>query len=171
MAKRFKFRLETVSRLRKQQADEHRRIVARRLAEMAGVQRHIEEMQERVLDTHETLRRFRTGGPVDSAAESMGQDFNMTDVRRHQIYLSQLHSVIAQSRQELSGLEGKLRPERAALSQASKEQKVLEKLEERQRDRHRRELERMERIEEDESAAQYCHREVRRLAVAEWGLG
>ena len=169
MAKRFRFRLETVGRLRKRQADEHRRIVARRLAEINGVQRRIEDMHNRVRQTHETLRRFPAGGPVPTAAQGVEHGLNMDDVRRHQVYLTQLHALIAQSRHELAGLTDTLRSERAALAQANKQQKVLEKLEERQRDRYRRGLQRAERMQADETAAQYCRRGVGGLALAAWG--
>ncbi|MFQ5489590.1 MAG: flagellar export protein FliJ [Phycisphaerae bacterium] len=161
MAKRFTFRLKTVGKLRKQQADQHRRIVAKRLGEIGGVQRRLDRTHELIRETHDTLRRLPAGQHVDAGSAVGRADFDLEAVRRHQVYLTQLHWEVADARGSLSNLMDTLRVEQAALAQASRRQKVLEKLEQRQRERYERALDRVERIEADEVAAR-CFR---------WGAG
>ncbi|MHC4609191.1 MAG: flagellar export protein FliJ, partial [Planctomycetota bacterium] len=66
----------------------------------------------------------------------------------------------------LSELRAQLALEREALEEASKGLKVIEKLEERQRDRHNLALSRAERAEADEIGSQFARRHAMARAAA-----
>jgi flagellar FliJ protein len=152
MAKRFKFRLEVVRRLRKQKEDECRRAVAERLRQVSGVRKRIGTLTDRLHQEHADIRHGASGG--DAAIGVLDMD----NLRRRHVYVNYLHRSLSDAKELLGRLEAELRREQVRLAEASKELKVINKLEERQRARYELELQRAERAEADEVAAQFARR-------------
>ena len=169
MAKRFRFRLTVVLKLRQQKQDECRRVVAGRLRQVAAVQARRERLAEQLEHRWATQRRLAMPGASvaeESRADTPGVD--VAGIWQHGRYANHLQQCIADAEQELVGLRTELRGERAALQEAARNVKVLEKLEERQRRRHNLTLARAERAEGDEIGAEFARRQ--RLALAS-GMG
>ena len=159
MAKRFKFRLEVVRKLRKRKEDECRRMVGERF-------RLIGEMRGRIGGMNEQLRRER--GAVRElveardGAESSPRPVDVTQLRRHHVYVNHLRRCIAEANRELADQQVELAREQALLTEASRDLKVIDKLEERQRARYELGVRRAELAESDEIGAQFA----RRVALA-----
>lgn len=152
MAKRFVFRLETVRRLRKQKEDDCRRIVAQRLRLIGRVRQRISDLNAQLRDQHECVRRL-------SQESGTGQPLSIPSVRSHHDYATHLHAGIEEAHRELSECEEELQKEQQSLAEASRQVKVLDKLEERQRARHSLSLQRAERTESDEIAGSIALRQ------------
>jgi flagellar export protein FliJ len=159
MAKRFKFRLEVVRKLRQRKEDERRRIVAERF-------RLVGEVRGRIGGMNEQLRRER--GAVRGLVEAKGgiesppRPVDVTQLRRHHVYVNHLRRCIAEASRELADQQVALAREQALLTEASKDLKVIDKLEERQRARYELGVRRAELAESDEIGAQFA----RRVALA-----
>ena len=154
MAKRFRFRLEVVRRLRKQKEDECRRVVAERLRQVNGVRGRIGMLTEHLHREHLVIRRDA------SAGEAAAGRLDMDGLRRRHAYVNYLHRSINEAKGELVRLLVEFERDRARLAEASKELKVIDKLEERQRARHELGVRRAELAEADEVAAQFTRRGV-----------
>ena len=170
MAKRFRFRLEVVRRLRKQKEDECRRVVAERLRQVSEVRSRISELTNRLHEEHAVMRNLAgtkagDGRKPEAGTVSSAQALDVTDMRRHHAYVNYLHHAIAEADGRLSALQAELRDEQAQLAEASKQLKVIDKLKERQRARHELGLRRAELTEADEIAAQFARRVADRAAV------
>ena len=152
MAKRFRFRLEVVRRLRKQKEDECRRVVAERLRQVSGVRGRIGMQTEHLHQEHSAMRRGASAG--DAAACRL----DMNELRRRHAYVNYLHRSINEAKGELVRQQVEFEREQARLAEASKELKVIDKLEERQRARHELGVRRAESAEADEVAAQFARR-------------
>ncbi len=159
MAKRFRFRLEVVRKLRKRAEDQQRRVVAERFRQVNAVREQIDGLTALLEGEHASIRQSVSGG-----REGCNR-LDMDDLRRHHVHISQLHRSLAAARGELTRLRGELEEEQGRLAEASKQVKVLDKLEERQRARYDTALKRAELADADEVAAQF----VRRVAVAAAG--
>lgn len=165
MAKRFKFRLETLRKLRKRRQDECRRMVAARLRQIAGVQDQIDAFNDQ-LDLHvAAMRRLAWPGSGSAAGAAAGAGrvrpvwtVDLTGVRRHRVYTNHLRHTLTAAWQQVVALRAELTREQGVLAKATKAVKVLDKLEERQRQRHDLALARAERAETDEIAAQCARR-------------
>ena len=152
MAKRFRFRLEVVRRLRKQKEDECRRVVAERLRQVNGVRGRIGMLTEYLHQEHLAIRRDASVG------EAAAGRLDMDGLRRRHVYVNYLHRSINEAKGELVRLLVEFERDRARLAEASKELKVIDKLEERQRARHELGVRRAELAEADEVAAQFARR-------------
>lgn len=139
MAKRFKFRLETVQKVRRQREDAAKRVVAERLREIAAVHADIGSMQEQIRREIDGFRQTHATGRID-----------VTQIARHRHWLVQLDQSALTCRSRLAELQDHLSHERGALTEARREVRILEKLEERQRERYMKELARAENRENDE---------------------
>ena len=143
MAKKYSFRLQTVLRLRKTTEDECRRRVADRLRTIAQVEsdvRHLGEQHDWEVER--------------SRAEQLGPGMDVLTVRRRRGYMGHLRRRKHACEAHIRSLREKLDQEQRALAQASKEVKALEKLRDRQWERHRAGQLRAERAEEDEIGQQ-----------------
>lgn len=158
MARKFRFRLETVRRLRKQTMDAQRRVVA-------DAVRAVTLVEERIA----VLTRRRCGA-VDQSRDAMGTHcLDLVSLRGQQVYRGWLDHEIAKSNESLAGKRVELDAERAKLAETSKELKVIEKLRERQWKRFRVKIAREEQAANDEAALQMYlrrQREQRREAAA-----
>lgn len=158
MARRFRFRLETVRRLRKQTMDAQRRVVAVAVRAVTLVEERIAVL---------TRRRFGAVGQSRDAMRSHCLD--LVSLRGQQVYRAWLDHEIAKSNESLAGKRVDLEVERAKLAETSKELKVIEKLRERQWKRFCVEIAREQQAANDEAALQMYlrrQREQRREAVA-----
>jgi flagellar FliJ protein len=141
MARPFRFRLETVLKLRKQNEDEHKRIVADRVRQLNEVRRRLTQMENQIELEAELVRAGRIRGRIEAQ-----------DLARGRHWLSYLQRALLETQDHMRTVEARLDRERAELARAAKEAKALEKLKERQRQRHQAEEKRIERRELDEMA-------------------
>jgi flagellar FliJ protein len=133
MAKRFRFRFETMLKIRRQREDEHKRIVADRIRQIQEV---CHQMASLEMQIREELRAIRSG-------QEPGR-IQMQHVIRHRHWLGRLHKAALDGQGRLQCLEAQLSQERVALSEAVKQRRILEKLKERQWRQHREQQERVE---------------------------
>ena len=89
----------------------------------------------------------------------------MDELRRRHVYVNHLHRSINDAKGGLARLQVEFEREQARLAEASKELKVIDKLEERQRARHELGLRRAELAEADEIGAQFARRVAARAMV------
>lgn len=163
MAKPFRFRLETVLRVRRQREDAAKRVVADRLRQMAEVKAEMAAMQGQIASELDAFREAHGSGTLD-----------MRQVARHRYWLVQLDQGVMTNESRLRDLESALAKERQELAEARKQVRILEKLEERQRERYMKELERAEAAENDEIGTVLAMRkrreEAEHLSHAQAGL-
>jgi len=133
MAKRFVFRFETMLKIRRQREDEHKRIVASRIREIARVQDQMASLDRQIHNELAAIRAGQSPGTID-----------MQQVIRHRHWLGRLHKAVLDSQAWLRFLEARLAQERAALAEAVKQRQVLDKLKQRQWERYRKEQDRLE---------------------------
>lgn len=147
MAKRFRFRLETVRRLREQARDAQRRVVADAARAVKQVQDWITQCSRDLQNVSVQSRDARQMGLLDTVL-----------LRQQQHYRGWLHRKTAEFRQELAAKQAGFDRERAKLAEAQRDLKVIEKLRERQWQRHLTEVAREEQLDNDEAAQQQQHR-------------
>ena len=133
MAKRFRFRLETVLRLRRRAFEEQQRIVAARQAQIARREAAIVAIETEIAAELERSRSTQQAVHIDVAA-----------VRAGRTHVRNLRGRITQLRSEITEHERLLETERAQMIQASIAVKAIEKLKERRLDRHTRDQNRAE---------------------------
>jgi flagellar FliJ protein len=139
MAKRFEFRLQTVLRIRKQDEDACKRVVADRLRRIKAVHSEVVALQGQMADEIRAFRQTHAVGRLD-----------MRQVMQHRHWLIHLQQGVLMANSRLAELQRQLEQDRIALTEARKRVRVLEKLKERQHERYRHELNRMEARENDE---------------------
>ena len=151
MAKRFTFRFETMLKIRRQREDEHKRIVAGRVREIARVQEQLAALDRQINDELASIRRRQEPGRID-----------MQQVVRHRRWLGHLHKAVLDGQARRQFLEARLAQERAALAEAAKQRRILEKLRQRQYERFRADQDRLETLAaEDLTTVRYVFDEVR----------
>jgi len=152
MARRFRFHLETVERLRKQARDAQRRAVADAARAVGTIEERILRLTRQLSDTLDGARDTLRLGRLDLAS-----------LRGHELYRGWVHRRIAESYTELACRRSELDVERAKLVEASKQLKVIEKLRERRWRRHLVDVAREEQAASDEAAVQlYLRRRQKR---------
>ena len=143
MAKRFRFRLEPMLRLRQQQADQAKRVVAERLRRISSVQQEIGLLERQIT---QQIAAMRSGPMVGS--------LDVGTISRHRAWLTHLQGGVLAGMTRVRQLQAELVTERASLGEATKLVKILETLRDRQADRYYKELDRQELIEADEMSVQ-----------------
>jgi len=133
MAKRFKFRFDTMLKIRRQREDEKKRVVAARLREIGRAQDRIRSIESQTEQELQAMRNAQTSGRID---------LHQAIRRRH--WLGHLHKTKLETEAHRRVLEARLAQERVSLAEAAKERRILEKLKEHQWDRYRSEQERAE---------------------------
>lgn len=128
-------------KIRRQREDHHRRIVADRLREI-----------HRIVDQREAL-----GQQIDQANQMMriGQGEGTVDVQqlvRSRHWLGHLQRTMLELEATQRGHEAKLAQERAALADAARQRRILEKLKDRQLEQFHQEQQRREVRDADEYA-------------------
>ncbi|NLX13314.1 MAG: flagellar export protein FliJ [Phycisphaerales bacterium] len=141
MAKRFVFRLETLLKIRQQREEWQQRIVAGRLRQIQETRRRIADLEQRMHAGQEAVRDSQRRGRID-----------LQQAMHYRHWIGHLHKNVLETQSHLGYLEAELVRERAALSEAAKQRKILDKLKERQWQRHLRGEDRREVNEADELA-------------------
>jgi flagellar FliJ protein len=141
MAKQFKFRFATMLKIRQQREDEHKRVVAERLRQIARTRDHRHALQQQIQDEVGAIRDSQANGSID-----------IQQVMRHRHWLGHLHKGVLEADARLRFLEARLAQERTVLAEAVKQRKILEKLKEHQWQRHLKEEDVREMKEGDELA-------------------
>jgi flagellar FliJ protein len=141
MAKRFTFRFATMLKIRRQREDEHKRVVAERLRQIAQTRDHQMVLERQIRDEVDAIRDSQARGSID-----------IQQVMRHRHWLGHLHKGVLEADARVRFLEARLAQERVVLAEAMKQRKILEKLEEQQWQRHLHEEEVREMKESDELA-------------------
>ncbi len=151
MVEGFKFSLQTLLRLRKQDRDEQRRVVAQAIRAVAGSQARVSLLTG---DLRETVSSVRS--------EQQDDSLNLVAMRRHQFYRSWLHQQIIDAENEVAENRQLLDQQRAKLAEATKQLKVVEALRDKKLARYNEKMTRALRIEEDEIGAAMFLRNQRR---------
>jgi flagellar FliJ protein len=141
MAKRFKFRFETLLKIRRQREQQHQRIVAERQQQINKVRQRISSIHDQIRDEEKAICHAGEAGVID-----------LQQVVRHRHWLGCLHKGSLEAQNQLRYLEAELARERAELAEACKQRKIIEKLREKQWNRHRQEEDAAEARETDEMA-------------------
>ena len=147
MAKRFQFRLEVVLKVRRQRRDHCRRRFAEQL-------RCVQQQERRLVDLHEQVQTESRARRSDARQAEL----DMSLLRSRQYYVGHLRRTIEVQDAELDRLRQELEERRATLVGASRELKVIEKLRQRQWERHCAAASRSETIEADESSVDLFRR-------------
>lgn len=143
MARRFRFKLEAVQKLRKQARDAQR-------SQLANALQAFRQKEDMILEYEHQL-----GETVSSTRTAQSADqLEMGLIRRHQFYRTRLHQRIAQAAIELEETRKDLRREQAKLGEATQRLRAIEKLREKQWARHALHAAREEQAELDEAGAQ-----------------
>jgi len=143
MAKKFRFKLEAVRKLRERERDVQRRKVAEAVRALTVAERRVESLNESLRGTMAEGRNVQSSGKLDLGL-----------VRSQRFYQSWLHGTILESNTELITRERELVVERAELGRVNARYKSLEKLKERKWQRHLQEVSKEERAMFDEIAVQ-----------------
>ena len=153
MAKRYTFRLEPLLRLRQQREDGRKRVVASRLREIATLRRRQELFEVQIERQTESMRGSLT-------AEST----NVDALRMCRHWLVGLRRGVLEAAAQISAQRAILAQERAALAEARKETKILDRLKARQREAYMVKLARAEQAElDDMNVTRFAH-----AATVEW---
>ena len=137
--KQFRFRLQPLLRLRKQQEDQKKRAVGALLTQIHDLQRQALELAEAIKAEGETLKQQYVQGNVD-----------LNWVSHYRRYVTSVQRAIAERIQAATNIQEKLHHARRDLAEAAKQTKILEKLKERQQKQYEREWQRKENRELDE---------------------
>lgn len=143
MAKRFRFRLETLRRIRQQERDRQQRTLANAVRNVESAGRRLATIAQQVEDAA-VLTRF----------DRQRERLDLASIRATHLYRGFLEQQLVQERIALGRTTADLDAHRAKLGEATKNLKVLENLRDRQWRRHRVEVARQEQAEYDEVGAQ-----------------
>lgn len=148
VAKKFKFRLETVERVRRQQRDRYRRVVGDAAGEVVAVQRRIAQLTQARAESLGGTRGDLRSGLLDVQALRLQQYCRGTldrSIEDTLALLKERNAVLAEARTKLA--------------QANQRLKAIEKLHARRLDQHAANVHREELAAMDETAVQRYRRE------------
>ena len=141
MAKRFRFSLEVVRKLRQQSQDVQRRRVADSIRAARRVEVRIDQLTQTLRNTVDQKRDEQRLNRPDVA-----------ELRTNQFYQSWLHRKIVESYDELAERNRELQVKRTKLGKASAQLKAIEKLREKRWQRNQQAVRREEQAATDEVA-------------------
>jgi flagellar FliJ protein len=133
VAKRFVFRFETLLKIRRQREDQHKRIVAERVRQIMAARDRLTSLHQQISVEEAAIRDGQAPGTLD-----------MQQIVRHRHWLGHLHRCMLDTEGSIRVLEGRLAQERAALAEAVKQRKILDKLKDQRLERHLHEEQRQE---------------------------
>ena len=139
---KFKFRLETLLRLRDSVRDERRAELAQAYHAGEILEQRQHEIEDELGNLAQQSRKAASPGPMDVD--------RLLDVRRYELVLRSQQQLAGQQQE---ALDAEIERRRQAVVEANREVRVLETLREKQQDRHRHEQTRQEIKELDEAAA------------------
>lgn len=138
---KFRFRLEVIRELRQRAQDAQRRVLAERVRELDRLAGQMADLTRGVDDA------------VQQKRATMGlAELDVEFLRRLQEFRGWLGGRVADARDELGKQQALVGQERVRLEEASRRLKVVEKLRERQWNRHQMQCRRVEQAEWDEAA-------------------
>jgi flagellar FliJ protein len=143
VAKRFRFRLETLLKVRELREREAKRNVAAKRAEIARLDQLDEQTATEIRRHQSVLLAAQQSGALDPVA-----------LQRGRAWIGHLRKTITLRHIQRQTLLEQLAERQAQWREARKQMRVLEKLKERRWDEHRRKEERLERAALDELAQQ-----------------
>jgi flagellar FliJ protein len=147
MAKRYRFRFETLLRLRQQREDEKKRIVASRLRKIRSLEQHKQVLETRITEQTEVIRNLL-----------VREQMNIDELKAGRHWMIRLRRGVLEAEGALASNRAILAQERADLAIARKETKVLERLKERQQQAFMAEVERQDRLEADDlNTTRFAH--------------
>ena len=141
MAKRFRFRLDVVERVRRQERDQHRRIVAEAVRAVRQLEDHLASIGHQMRRRVDEMILAQSHASLDVAL-----------VRTQEYHRNWLHRQVVNARVELERRQDDLTSKRGELAEATMQLRVIEKLRERQWQRHVMEVKREEQSISDEIA-------------------
>lgn len=156
MARRFRFRLDAVERLRRSARDAQQRVVGEAARAVAVAQSRELSWAEDLHGSFDQSRRVQSAARVDMAC-----------LRTYQLHRGWLRRTIESAGVEVSEKLLQLKEERTKLAEASKHLKVIESLRARQWQRHVLEIKREEQVANDEAAVHIFLRGARTLTAKE----
>ncbi len=143
----FKFRLEPVVSLKKQQEDIRKTALARAKEDLKRKEARLVNLCEHKDDCQRMLTTEMEAGALDISRKLI-----------FYAYLERLADEIANHREEVSRSVEDVVVKRELLLESSREKKTLEKLKQRMRERYIKQLKKMEQAALDETAAQVHRR-------------
>lgn len=138
MTARFRFRLERVLAIRAKEEERERMLFGAAMREKLRAEMALDEVRERIR------------AAIETAAARMKERVMIEDLRRSHDYRMALLRREAEAEAHLAASSGKLEERRAALIEARKRKRVLERLREKARERWRLEVDREEQDDLDE---------------------
>ncbi len=145
--KKFKYRLETLLKVKTQIEKEKQREHAEALRKMYEQKEHLNEIDRRRQDNLERQRHSLQG------------TISVVDMLLYTRYLLKLKKETMAGNELLRGLQRTAEGKRQALVKASREKKIYEKLKERQQKKYNENVEQSEKKELDEIATNsYCYK-------------
>lgn len=121
---RSKFRLEPLLKIRQLEEDRVKRVVAERLRQIQRIEQRTESLQAQLVEAGQVMRSLVLAGAIVPL-----------EATRQRGYIGRLQQRQLETQMELRQLQGQLVQDRAALAEASKRCKILEKLKQRQEQR------------------------------------
>ena len=125
MTKRFTFRYGTMLKIRQQREDQHKCMVGDRLRQIGQINRQIDSLHQQIAHEMENIRAGCESGTI-----------NIQQAIRRRYWLSHLHKDILELEARLGYHEARLAQERAELTEAAKQRRMLDKLRQNQCHRH-----------------------------------
>lgn len=154
MAK-FVFQLEAVLRQRQHVERQRQRELAEVQAQVAGFQDELRLLNGRVQNSTEDLRQNHLTGKLD-----------LSFIAAHRRFMLAMQRKGVELMQKMALLQRQVEQARAALAEAAKQKKIIDKLRERQHERWLAEQNRREMLELDEIGTQLSYRNGRPAAEA-----
>ena len=139
--KKFRFRLESVLKLRRLAEDEKQRAVGGLLSEIHDRQQEAVELDLAARAAGGELKERNHSGRID-----------LTWIGNYQSYVSHLRAGIAARIDMVAQLQQRLTESRQELAEAAKQTKILEKVKEKRKQRYDDEIKRLETREQDDIA-------------------
>ncbi|MCH7870513.1 MAG: flagellar FliJ family protein [Planctomycetes bacterium] len=143
MAKRFRFRLETLLRIRRLSEREAQRKVAAKQAEIARIDELSRQARREILSQEDELRKRQSG-----------ERLNVADLSTRRSWIAHLQRTILLHKHLRGQREDELKKVVAELGRARTQALVVQKLRERRWSEYRKEHDRREQSELDELARQ-----------------
>ena len=132
-------------KLRRQREDQQKRVVADRLAQIVTVEQELAQLADLTQQGIEAVRSMQQDSRLD---------IEQTMVQRR--WVTHLQQSAINARARMRELEIRLAQERTVLAEASKQRRIIEKLKERQMERHHQEELRAEtRMADDLTTTRY----------------
>ena len=148
--KKFKFRLENLLRLRRQEEDQKKQVVGLLMSEIQEQQRQALEMAAAIQKEGQKLKQ-----------QYQERVVNLDWVGHYRIYVMHLQQAINERIKKVSEIQEKLKLARQELVQAAQQTRILEKLKERRQERYDRLYQRRETEHQDEISTSAYVREIR----------